>query len=104
MEQYLVSKIFPDDIKANAAMDQLLSSAGLRRDANLDYCCGIYDDNNVLIATGSSFLNTLRCLAVKEEHKGDGLMNIIVGHLIEVQRMKQFTHTFLYPINLKTQV
>lgn len=96
MEQFNVSKIFADDAVANKKMDILLSSAGLRRDANLDYSCGIYNENDTLIATGSSFLNTLRCLAVSSEYKGDGLMNIVLGHLIENQRLKSISHTFLY--------
>lgn len=96
MEQFNVSKIFADDVVANEKMNILLSSAGLRRDANLDYSCGIYNERDALIATGSSFLNTLRCLAVSSEYKGDGLMNIVLGHLIENQRSKNISHTFLY--------
>lgn len=56
----------------------------------------MYDDEMNLIATGSCFGNTLRCMAVSHTHQGEGLMNSIVSHLIEVQFSRGNTHLFLY--------
>ena len=85
MSDYYISQIYPSDKRANDEVDALLISEGIRRDANLDYTCGMYDDEMHIIATGSCFGNTLRCFAVSHEHQGEGLMNSIVSHLIEFQ-------------------
>lgn len=78
------------------AVDALLHSSGLRRDPLADYICGVFDDDFVLCATGSCCQNTLRCLAVKDSCRGEGLMNMIVSHLCEVQAARGNTHLFLY--------
>ena len=64
---------------------QRLEQEGIRRDGNLDYTCGIFNDDWELAATGSCFGNTIRCLAVSGRHRGEGLLNQIVSHLVEVQ-------------------
>ena len=56
----------------------------------------MYDDEMNIIATGSCFGNTLRCMAVSSAHQGEGLMNQIVTHLISVQFERGNTHIFLY--------
>jgi [citrate (pro-3S)-lyase] ligase len=56
----------------------------------------VFDADFNLIATGSCFGNTLRCLAVSDEHQGEGLMNKVVSHLINVQYDKGNLHLFLY--------
>ena len=38
---------------AFAEMDALLRKEGIRRDAHLDYSCGLYDEEEELLATGS---------------------------------------------------
>ena len=95
MADYYISQIYPSDKRANDEVDALLISEGIRRDANLDYTCGMYDDEMHIIATGSCFGNTLRCFAVSHEHQGEGLMNSIVSHLIEFQFSRGNTHLFL---------
>ena len=70
MSDYYISQIYPSDKRANDEVDALLISEGIRRDANLDYTCGMYDDEMHIIATGSCFGNTLRCFAVSHEHQG----------------------------------
>ena len=96
MSDYYISQIYPSDKRANDEVDALLISEEIRRDANLDYTCGMYDDEMHIIATGSCFGNTLRCSAVSHEHQGEGLMNSIVSHLIEFQFSRGNTHLFLY--------
>ena len=75
--------ITPADVSAFGQMEQLLQRTGLRLDKNLDYSCGLFDDDGCLLAVGSSFGCTLRCLAVAPEHRGEGLMNLVVTHLVE---------------------
>ncbi len=96
MSEYSVSKIYASDKKANRQVEELLLAEGIRRDANLDYTCGIYDDDMNVIATGSCFGNTLRCMAVSSAHQGEGLMNTVVSHLISVQFERGNHHIFLY--------
>ena len=81
---------------AQAQMDRLLTQEGIRRDGNLDYSCGIFDEEDNLIATGSCFGNTLRCFAVASDHQGEGLLNRVIGHLMEVELARGNSHLFLY--------
>lgn len=96
MSNYSISQIYPKDKRANRSVDALLQAEGIRRDANLDYTCGMYDEDMNIIATGSCFCNTLRCLAVSSSHQGEGLMNQIMTHLIEKQYERGNLHLFLY--------
>lgn len=91
-----LSKIRPGDLRENRQLDALLEREGIRRDGNLDYTCGLFDEDWSLIATGSCSGNTIRCLAVDRDHQGEGLLNQIVTHLTEVQAERGNTHLFLY--------
>jgi [citrate (pro-3S)-lyase] ligase len=96
MSDYNISTIYKSDIRSNKQLDELLKTEGIRRDANLEYTCGIFDESMNLIASGSYFGNTLRCLAVSSSHQGEGLMNKVITHLIQMQYEKGNTHLFLY--------
>ncbi len=91
-----LSQIYPSDRRGNAQVDRLLEAEGIRRDGNLDYTVGLFDDDWSLAATGSCFANTLRCLAVSKTRQGEGLLNQIIGHLMEVQLERGNSHLFLY--------
>ena len=91
-----LGEISPRDLRTQAQMDELLRAEGIRRDKNLDYSCGVFDEDGALIAAGSSFKNTLRCLAVSSAHRGEGLMNQVVSHLLEKQMERGNSHVFLY--------
>ena len=91
-----VSRIFPTDKRAMAQVDALLAQEGICRDKNLDYTCGIYDEDFRVIATGSCFGNTLRCFAVDHSHQGEGLLNEIISHLIDYQAGRGNIRLFLY--------
>ena len=91
-----IGEIASWDKRGMAQMDALLHNEGIRRDQNLDYSCGVFDEDGALIATGSSFHNTLRCLAVSSAHRGEGLMNQVVSHLLERQTERGNMHVFLY--------
>lgn len=90
-----VSQIRPNDRRGMAQVSALLEREGICMDANLDYTCAMYDDEGLLIATGSCFENTLRCFAVSEEHQGEGYLNQILTHLIEIQLGRGNLHLFL---------
>ena len=69
---YTLSEIHPDDHRGMAQVRNLLEQEGIRRDGNLDYTCGIFNDDWELAATGSCFGNTIRCLAVSGRPRGEG--------------------------------
>jgi len=92
---YTISQVLPTDRRAQEKIGLLLEREGIRRDANLDYTCAMYDDSRRVIATGSCFGNTLRCLAVSQERQGEGLLNRIAAHLMDVQMRRGNLHLFL---------
>lgn len=96
MSEYAISEVRPGDRYMNDAVNQLLEQEGIRRDKNLDYTAAMLDDDYNVIATGSCFGNTLRCMAVSHLHQGEALMNDIVSHLVEYQYSRGNYHLFLY--------
>lgn len=74
----------------------LLEHESIRLDKNLDYTCGIFTESRQLIATGSCYKNSLRCIAVHHDYQGQGLMNKLITHLINYQFSRGFFHIFLY--------
>lgn len=96
MTDYAIGKLLDNDQKGYLAVDKLLEAEGLKRDPNLDYTCAVYDEEGEIVATGSCFANSLRCLAVSQQHQGEGLMNIVVTHLIDEQFARGNPHIFLY--------
>ena len=95
-EDITISKIHPNDKSSNKMILKLLNAEGIKKDRNLDYTCAAYDSDYNIIGTGSCFGNTLRCLAVSNEHRGEGLTNKIVSHLIEYQFARGNFHLFIY--------
>lgn len=96
MSDYTISQIYSSNKRALTQIDALLMQEGITRDKNLDYICAMYDANYKIIATGSCFGNTLRCFAVSSAHQGEGLLNEIITHLINVQYERGNYHLFLY--------
>lgn len=96
MSEYFASEISPRNRRAQAQMDALLEAEGIMRDQNLTYSAGIFNEDGEMLATGSIFGNTLRCMAVSSAHRGEGLMADLVSHLVQVQLSHGNTHLFLY--------
>lgn len=96
MSEYVISQVYPSDKRALAQIEALLEQEGIRRDRNLDYICAMFDEDYQVIATGSCFANTLRCFAVDQAHQGEGLLNQVITHLMEVQYGRGNSHLFLY--------
>ena len=96
MSEYTISQVYPSDRRSLSQIDSLLMQEGISRDANLDYICAMYDEDYQIIATGSCFANTLRCFAVSSTHQGEGLLNQIITHLMDIQYQRGNLHLFLY--------
>ena len=93
---YAIASVGPGDRYIQAEVDALLEREGIHRDQHLDYTAAMLDEDYHVIATGSLFGNTLRCMAVSSDHQGESLMNAIVSHLVEVQYSRGNYHLFLY--------
>lgn len=96
MSDFTLRQIFSFDKKGQSQQAALLQAAGIRQDRQLDYSCGLFDAQDKLVATGSLYGPSLRCLAVSPDHEGQGLLNDIVSHLIQVQAERGQTHLFIY--------
>ncbi|NBH76456.1 [citrate (pro-3S)-lyase] ligase [Rodentibacter pneumotropicus] len=96
MDGYSIGKVAFSDQRSLTQLDKLLEREGIRRDPNLDYLCAMFDEDFNIIATGACFGNTLRCLAVSSDHQGEGVMNQIITHLVNVQIDRGHSHLFLY--------
>jgi [citrate (pro-3S)-lyase] ligase len=88
-------RIFLNDLSERKKIESFLNNEGIELDKNLEYTVGIYDSKQ-LIATGSFFKNTLRCLAVDSEYQGLGVTNKVVSHLMNEQYHRGYTDIFLY--------
>lgn len=95
-DDYELSRIYPDDKRRQAELAALLEKEGIRRDGSLEYTLGLYDQDYRLVATGSYYANTLRCLAVDSGHQGEGLLNRVVSRLTELKAEQGVLHLFLY--------
>ena len=96
MSDYRITEVLPADRTTLAQVDALLQQEGIRRDRNLDCICAMLNESGQVIGTGRCFGNTLRCFAVSREHQGEGLLNQIITHLIEIQCARGNLHLFLY--------
>ncbi|MDY5476001.1 MAG: [citrate (pro-3S)-lyase] ligase [Enterocloster clostridioformis] len=93
---FVISQIYPNNHRGIKQVKVLLENEGITLDKNLDYTCCLYDDDYNPVATGSCFGNTLRCFAVSKAHQGEGLLNQVVSHLIQIQFERGNYHLFLY--------
>lgn len=93
---YTLSEIRPDDKRGQTKLRALLEGEGITLDGNLDYTCGLFDEDYQLVATGSTFGCTLRCFAVDHRHQGEGLLNQVVSHLMERQTERGILRQFVY--------
>lgn len=96
MYQTSITEVSPKDTLMQDRILKLLTQEGIRRDQNLDYTCAMLSPDFEVMATGSLFGNTLRCLAVSSKYQGEGLMNQIISHLVSIQVARGNTHLFLY--------
>lgn len=85
------------DINASAkkAWQALLTQAGLVADEQVDYTVGIYDQGQ-LIATGSTYQNIIKLVAVADTAKHNNLLAKITGALLERLTADGFEQAYVY--------
>lgn len=96
MSDYTLTALSPLDTRGQERLDAFLLSHNIRKDKHLDYTCVLTDRDGQWLATGSCFLNSLRSIAVAEAHQGEGLLRLVVSHLLAVQAARGNTHVFVY--------
>lgn len=94
--EYSIRQVMPWDKGAWDQVVTLLTGEGITLDQNLDYTAAVYNPSGVMVATGSCFKNTLRCLAVNSKLRGEGLLNLLVSHLRNVLAEQAVFDVFLY--------
>ena len=96
MEEYRLARLDRTDAAETAAWTALLAREGIRPDPNLEYTVVLLDSKGSIVATGSCFHNTLRCFAVDHAHRGEGLLNQVVTHLMDYEFQRGICHLLLH--------
>ncbi len=96
MLDYFVSAVDESDSRTLKKVEELLVNEGIRKDRNIEHICAVFDSNSNVVATGSAFGNTLRCFAVSSKHRGENLLSLVMGHLLEWEFVRGNDHVFLY--------
>lgn len=81
--------------RGDPALLALLQRAGIEPDPHLEFTVGLFDGDR-LIATGSVFRRTFRCLAVDPDYRGQNLMGQIVTYLSDRLAERGIFDPFVY--------
>lgn len=72
----------------------LLERSNLNKERNLDYVCGIYEEDR-LIATGAVSRNVIKCVAVCKDATGGSIISQLISHL-EGIIYQSYDNVYLY--------
>ena len=73
-----------------------LADAGLSYDDTVEYSLNLVDEEDRIAATGSVAGGVLKCIAVSDAYRGEGLSARIVTGLVRHAMEKGFSHLFLF--------
>lgn len=79
---YSILEVTKKEPRLRREMEALLKREGIRLDPHLDESFVLADENETVLAAGSRYGRTLRCLAVDGAHRGEGLMIRVAGHIL----------------------
>ena len=79
-----------------ALWESFLTKAGLHSDEAVERTALIWDEDGQLIATASRQENLLKCIAVSDDHQGEGLTATLVTQLRQDAFSQGYNHLFLY--------
>lgn len=84
-----------------SALQEFLKKSGLDYEPAIEFTVNVLQDGEI-IATGSLDCNILKCIAVSEDHQGEGLTATIVTELQKEAFFRNIRHLFLFtkPENL----
>ncbi len=100
MEHLREEILNPTSEDAQRKLRDFLKRQGLRIDHQIEYTMEIVDGSNIA-ATGSFSGSVLKCIAVDEAYKDQGLSAQIVSHLVNEEYRRGRAHLFIYtkPVN-----
>ena len=75
-------EVSPDFKLSMTSVYALLEKSGLKYE-KLDYMAAIFDSENKAYACGGYEKRTIKCVAVTEEARGEGLSNRIISHILQ---------------------
>ncbi len=81
--------------RAQREWEAFLAKAGLDADPNVEFTLLIWEEDEI-IATGSRQGNILKCIAVDEDHQGEGLTATLITELRKDAFARNIQHLFLY--------
>ena len=86
---FQVERLIPFD---TAQVRDFLALCGLRADIGLDAYYAVMDGDRIVAGAGISG-HVLKCVAVLEEYRGEGLLNMLVSHIMSLHghELKVFT-------------
>ena len=96
MIPFTITQVSPGDLRMMEEVQALCQASGIRLEDHLDYTCAMLDDNGHIMATGSCLGHTLRCIAIHRTFQGEGLLNSLITHLIQIQMDRGISHVFVY--------
>lgn len=94
--EYEIRRLWIDrDPRQKQLWQDLLKSSGIRPEATISYCAGLYDGDQ-LAATGSLYQNIIKCVAVRPEHQGGKAVSILLSHLLSTVMQDGHSSCYVY--------
>ncbi len=96
MDNFILKEIFLSYKKEKNNLIKFLNENELNLDEDVEYAVGIFNEDDELVACGAYSKNVLKCFAVKEEFRGQNILNKIASNLIIKQFDRGIHHLFVY--------
>lgn len=94
--EYEIRRLWIDrDPRQKKLWQDLLQSSGIRPEATISYCAGLYAGDQ-LAATGSLYQNIIKCVAVQPEHQGGKAVSILLSHLLSTVMQGGHSSCYVY--------
>ena len=93
---YVIRKMNIKKVEIKQEWETLLLSANIRQEANIEDVYGIYNEEDILIATGSVYKNILKCIAISDEYRGGVVLGQLITQLINVVWQNNYHACYVY--------
>ncbi|MGM9992026.1 MAG: [citrate (pro-3S)-lyase] ligase [Candidatus Bruticola sp.] len=82
--------------KERERLSSFLAQSGLRLDEQLEYCAVLYNSQDEILCCGGFEDNIIKCVAVSEASRGEGMVNTLVSHLRSEIKSRGADNIFVY--------
>ena len=90
-----IDKIYLDSKYERNCVEQFLQLHDLNFE-ELDYCLGVYDEREQLVAMGGLSKNVLKCFACEKAYRATGIFEQIISKLIAETHRRGYTRAFVF--------